>query len=1584
MDITQVKATIDANINEQGQLILNDALFPEMAELLDAIHNNNILITIGEMTVRGKGLFIKGKVDFMGLENLSAQLIFKATVRSLKIALRIELPPNWNFKDSFPNLPPSLKPVEGQPGEYDYGDSALTDLNFHTAFFVLKNSLSSKEPYFKKGLNFSGFPENFLQATTMSTIFPVDASTNLSGSITLHPGDSMPDFSLYLSFPVKDINFGPLKITDLRQRYHRVEPPVSDYQQTELQAVGNIVIGATRPVTLEVASPLNPGSSVFNFYGQSPDNSATLSNGLAALNELLGLPANAIKLPQELGVINKAVLHYFSAIIDAQTKRVRRVDFSIGLPVQWEVIKDRLTLEDIKVGIAVLNPSPAAKRKINVLLGGTFSIATTTPVHLEAVVTTDDGVDLVAQMRQGEKFPLIAGFNKLTGASIDLPGDLVAERLYFHAVPKAKNYQFKFSVAGDWALLPGIMDLALKRISIEVDQKAGRTTGLLAGQLNIAGIDLFLKAALPTAGAGWNLSGKSGQDQNISLSSLVQELISKLNIQLPFDIPGVQLRNLSAEVNTKTKNFALSGESMSKMDFPIGDISFDVFATIHLNVTRDATTGAKQLTGSVSGELDIAGQIFSIGYKMGKGDKTISAAWAAKGDESLGINDVLKALGLEIIELPDALEVTLKSIAFEFDTSSKSLRLMAASKQFGKVFFVSQRSSTSNKRAYVFGLEFPPNFKLSDIPGLGSELNGADFMSFRQTALIVSSDQVSNLVIPQLPMLANTGTLATEPFVSDQALTLSQGLNVTARINLNDTEDASMKNLQSATKLKELLLQAAVGRRTLHFRANLDSSIKFKIGSNALEFRDPHIRIDILPIFGLQLVGGLMVEMNDVNLLAEGGLVISPVEVSARLMVSAHDPDAEGATASSVGTANLLGPLGIKGIQLNSIGMIIGATFAPPAMKFGFQTGFAIGDQAPSSNEMAMVLQIIPAAPSPVVNVILLTFELAEIDIETALTVFTNDNAPDLPAILRSIRATEVGFYYCQAPTTLPDGNTAIPGFGFNGNVNLFGFTARAHLMINMLSGIEGHFQTAPIHINAGNVNILSVTGKGEELSNTFEKKDGKWIKVDNQSQLLDFNGNETPPETKTEILVAAGGPVLQFSTLGPKFLYASVSASFLDLLKMELEAEVSTSGISFFYSVTNGLTFLKASFTVKTDGFKADGSMGVDLDIDIKLKEPTTGVNLGTIDLDTGFEASTKIEVNQNGYSQTIKGSFHWESLKINLPTITIKVTPDDFAALAKAIGEYILNHAWELFKQFFDSIEKWLNAAKDGLIKVGKAVGQAAEDLAKGLKAGFDATAEEATKAFKALDYGAKEVGKALKEGFGTAAKETAEFLKDVGYEVKEVGETLKNVFGSSAKEAAQFLKDAGYTARQVGDVLKNTFGAAAQEVSKLMKAIGYNATEIADILKSQFGAAARDVAKFLKGAGYTAAQVGATLKSAFGTAAQDAARFLKNAGYAAEQVGEALKDTFGSTAAQAAKVMKNIGYGAEQVGEALKDTFNQGAQQAAKLLKDAGYLASDVGKALKNKFGTAAKDAAKFLKGAGYAASQVGDTLKNTFRT
>jgi len=891
-------------------------------------------------------------------------------------------------------------------------------------------------------------------------------------------------------------------------------------------------------------------------------------------------------------------------------------------------------------------------------------------------------------------------------------------------------------------------------------------------------------------------------------------------------------------------------------------------------------------------------------------------------------------------------------------------------------FFVARNQASG--WAFVFGLEMPDNFQLSDIPVVGGELTEADFMTFKQASFMLSSAQVNNYQLPALPPLAVdfsqvAGGIAVSQQKTVQAtgdtakLQLQRGITVVAIIDITeDGGNMALKNVSSLTDVDNLVIQMSIGTSGLQLYASLGDTINIPVGGdNKLALTDPSLSINFSTAIVFKVSGTLGFSIMGTDILATALMTIGTNAATVGVSIESDN-------------SYFPAPPGVKGLHFKQFGIIMGVYFTPPGVSFGIQGKYAIGDGQEQDDEFGMILQIVGNVPNP----LYLSFYANELSLGRIYTLFTDNAVPASASELEVVRANDVSFYWAQTTVTLPDGTLAAPGFGFSAQLKIFDFGLYGMFKISATEGIQGHAEMSPIDLKG----ILSISGDGKGIYETMIEKNGTWVRAQN----TEINRDEDLP-TKQVAVVQPGGPVISVTTSGSPFFHANWSITLFDAIRQSVDVTVGIDGASFAleYNLAN-IAAYSLSCTVK-DWTSFSGSASYSFGIDTQIGPfRVLGINVGTLNLDISLATTMSITISPSVFSMSLTGAFSFMGIGFDMPTLYVSVAPSSLAAIPGMVIDHIKDEAKTLFKALFDSMDQWGNMVAQGLVEGYEAVenvlknayNATAKEAAKIMSDIGDA-AEDVAKALKSVGYLAEDVAGGLEDAFNLGQQGVANVMKAADYAADEVAKGLSTAFNATANEAANILKGAGYAASEVAGGLKNAFNASSAAVTAAMKGAGYVANDIASGLHSAFNLSASATATVLKGAGYAVNEVSGGLRAAYNLSSAAAAATLKGAGYAANEVANGLKSAYNVSADAAATLLKGAGYSANAIAGGLKDAYNLSSNAVAGVLKGLGYGINDVGNALGSAFGYSANAISSALKSAGYAADQVGGFLKATGR-
>ncbi len=629
-----------------------------------------------------------------------------------------------------------------------------------------------------------------------------------------------------------------------------------------------------------------------------------------------------------------------------------------------------------------------------------------------------------------------------------------------------------------------------------------------------------------------------------------------------------------------------------------------------------------------------------------------------------------------------------------------------------------------------------------------------------------------------------------------------------------------------------------------------------------------------------------------------------------------------------------------KEVHIDSFGLEGGIFFEPPGADFGITGKFHIGEYGKipiEDNSFGIVLDI----EGEVVTPMYLSFYLPRLTLNQVVEIFTNKSSN----ISSPIELTNISFYDAMEAVVLPDGTMPDMGFGFNAVVNIFGFSFMGGFKITFDTGIHADVQCNPIKLG----HLLSIRGEGKKVTILLDKN-GHPVK---NNKIHPHSKKKLLPHTKKKVLVEAGGPVLHIATDKAPYFYLNIQASFLDILKRKVTAQIDNKGISFkltkeIFTLKNGLNFLIRYD--KTYSCRIEFVFGFD-------KQPIEVKKGITINVTADVFAGIELGYAKNDLYALADVGFDFKGVRCKIGQAKISLDIRKVEHLIREVVKVIEKNAEELLGPVWKDAKKLAALVKKDLVKLEKELvvileappfnmaaqkiahlmhdaGFTVDKIAKDLKTASNINPKELVTIFKKppfnmdlkkaislmqkLEYGVDKITTSLKEVWKLTEKETVKVL-------------TSSPFNLSSSKTAQIMHKAGYAVEEIFKALKNISKLGEQEAAKLLKEPPLNKT-------------AKDAANIMYKAGYELDEITKGLKSAWNFSANEMAELLKKVPW---KVG----------AEAVVKAMKAADYGIKETSEALKSAWNYGinevAKETKKIVSGAASGIKSVGSKLKDAF-------------------------------
>ncbi|MEL6535320.1 MAG: hypothetical protein AAFQ98_07915 [Bacteroidota bacterium] len=1554
-----------AYLSGPGKDQLDLMAVPALASLVSLLPEQDSSVDNVDITAEGDTLVLSGQITLFGADApVPIQLRISGSDEDYQLVLSGTLPDDWKLGTAFGALPGSL--VKQEDGSSAVGPSVLNDLTLSEGAFTVANA-TIPDDEIVKGISLSGtlaLSETSLGDYGSLISFP--ESLTIEGTVDLTDTNT-PLIDLKASV-AGSLGFGAVDATDL---YVNFSTQAGEDGKAALSTMGigaNVTLGSgDQAVSFTLSglleSPEEP--MVFSFEGQ--DKSVMLGNGVTLLAQLAGFELT-MDLPSPLDALANLYLESASFSLDVNSKAVVGLDVKVGLDGTWDVIPgaDGVAIQNLALAVSAEHPTDAEQRSVSYTLNGESLIGKENPATLEVTATAEDNWSVSGTLKEDETISL---------------SDLLAQYVSIDGLPQVDitSLSMEASQGGDFSLDVGIdaqwdvpfnanISFGLTEVVASVSRSEGSYSASFAGNLTLANQTFVM--ALEKVTNGWSFTGSTAEGTQVPIGELVGYIGQRFGIDVPGALVDVTMQDVAVAFDSSSKDFSFDGSLSAPFEVGIGPANAELTLSAALSSTVDANTNKRSFEGTLSGVWDIGDADFTVQVGVGTANQFVRGIWGSD-EKTFGLEDLLGLFQIDF-DIPDAVDLNLTKATFEYDVSLRQFTLSAESKVYGDAFFVAR--SQASGWAFVFGMEMPEQFQLSEIPVIGDALSPADFMAFNRAAFLLSSAVIQDYELPSLPPLAlsfnvGSGTVAVaeqkeiSPTGEGAKLQLQRGVTVVAILDMNeDGGNPLLKNLASLVNIEALVVQMSVGTSGLQIHASLGEDIKLPSGPNTLALKNPALTINFSTAIVFKVSGSMAFSIFGTDILATAMMTIGTNAATVGVSVESDN-------------SYFPAPPGVKGLHLKQFGIIMGVYFAPAGLMMGIQGKYAIGEGKIQDDEFAMVLQMVGNIPNP----LYLSFYADELSLGRIYTLYTDEPLPAPASMLNEVRANDVSFYWAQNVVTLPDGTLAQPGYGFSAQIKLFDFGLYGMFKVNAQEGIQGHAEMSPINLKG----ILTLDGDGKGIYETQVEKNGTWIRAQN----TEIDRDQDLP-TREVAIVKPGGPVIEITTSSSPFIHANWNVSLFDAINQSVDVHFGIDGATFAldYNLSD-IESYSLSCTVK-DWTSFNGSASYSFGIDTKIGPfKVLGINVGTLHLDVNLSTDMSITLSPSIFSLSLTGAFDFMGLGFDMPTLYVSVAPSTLAAIPGMVIDHIKEEAKQLFAQLFDSMDQWGKLVAQGLIEGYDAV----ENV---LKNAYNATAKEAAKIMRDIGNAAEDVAKALKQ-VGYLAEDVAGGLEDAyqlgqqgvanamkaaDYAADEVAKGLSTAFNATADEAAKIMKGAGYAASEVAGGLKSAFNASSDAVTAAMKGAGYVAEDIASGLQSAYKLGASATATALKGAGYAVDAVTSGIWKAYKLSDTSAINALKGAGYAA---GDVFKSVYPGGSDWGPAMMKHAGYGANELANGLKEAYGYGATEVANQLKGLGYGINDVGNALGSAYGFTADGISSALKGAGYAADQVGGFLKGTGR-
>jgi len=813
------------------------------------------------------------------------------------------------------------------------------------------------------------------------------------------------------------------------------------------------------------------------------------------------------------------------------------------------------------------------------------------------------------------------------------------------------------------------------------------------------------------------------------------------------------------------------------LNIATGNIQFNLCGqSINLNVNTQITSfydeekKKRVLSGSIVGIFQLGLMQFDLNVTLGA-VRLISLNWNNTGTNSVSLLDFFKEIHLPVtIQMPSELDVTLSQISLLIDCSNDNFKLTALTTDNKELFVVANKLSGS--WGFFAGIFLAQELRISDLPKIGKYMDKLGNLTIQNEVLICSTitQQNVSLATLELPALSqssgqmgtgsNISTLQKPATFKGGALSqintsyfnLTPGVMIGFELDISKNPSSALGKFSTLCSNKKLffLCEFADPISQSFIQASLGATFNLQMGSKKIQISNPVLKIGF--DFTVAIAASFQLRMGTSLVDIKPILAISETEMDFSININAD-------SAQGI-------PFGLKGMKMDQLGMEMALFFEPPSFGLGLSGNFHIINQVANSDDFALIVSIDGDLP----NVNYFSCFISQLNIRELLTAFSGNPNPQYPAVFDLVNASDLSLYWCDDIVTLPDGTTAMAGFGFNGNIQIFNFYAHAGLNISSTGNLTGNAQFSPINWS----NVLSLSGNGQGVSIKQELIDGNWQPMQNH-----VPGSNKNYQQRTFQVVPAGGAVVAFQDTGSPYINIDFNFSLFSFIRTSLLVELTNQGFLFDFHSSDGDVF-QSSFTcsISGQGFSATADASLQLNLRIPSFQ-LLFIPVPAFTLSAGLNANFSISVSKTNFNLQISGNFEFDGHTLNLPTININIAFSSIKELIDRIGQEIKDHLSEIFKEVFSELtgffDKGFADIKHVAEQFGNDVKVATADVENFTKGAVNSIEQFSEHAWSDIENGAKEFGENLLHGIEKFGEELGSDIKegfdDFSNDVKEI---------------------------------------------------------------------------------------------------------------------------------------------------------------------------------------------------------------------
>ncbi len=248
------------------------------------------------------------------------------------------------------------------------------------------------------------------------------------------------------------------------------------------------------------------------------------------------------------------------------------------------------------------------------------------------------------------------------------------------------------------------------------------------------------------------LSIGAGYQGEVTINDVVAAISSNLII-IPEDLVKMRFYDFAILFVKNGEDYDYNFFGNTDLSFELPFVGVEVESDFHLVIQSVQHVKTYGLKGGIAiGDVYFSAQL-DLGGK--NDEQLLRASWKAAEGEEVGINDLIDALSLPLLRIPEEIDLALVAASFAYDMKNDVVVFQAESKHYGKANFVIRKDPNSNYQ-YFSGLAVG-EIDLTNLPLVNKIFDEQHRLAIEHIQIVLVSEAIEKQEVESINRLIEDG-----------------------------------------------------------------------------------------------------------------------------------------------------------------------------------------------------------------------------------------------------------------------------------------------------------------------------------------------------------------------------------------------------------------------------------------------------------------------------------------------------------------------------------------------------------------------------------------------------------------------------------------------------------------------------------------------------------------------------------------------------------------------------------------------------------------------------------------------------------